>query len=126
MRNARTAKGIRMRAPFELTSLSTYRAQGRAPDLPVFLSDLGQPFAGNLTGSGALVIPLWDLQAASLLDWSPIAGLEVMLALRDPTSTNAHLFARSVKAHSPRAFYVFDWSAPWGERISAMMPTRLF
>jgi hypothetical protein len=125
MRNKKTEKGIPMRVPFELTTLGTYRAQGRAPDLPVFLSDLGQTFAGNLTDSGALVIPLWGLQAATAWDWSSIAGLEVMLALRDPTSAKACMFARSVKAHSPRALYVFDWAAPLGERISAMMPARV-
>ena len=114
-----------MRAPFELTDLAGYRAQGRAPELPVFISDFGRVFGENLTGAGSLVIPVWDLQAATTWDWSPIAGLEVLLALRDAASARARMFARALKAHSPRGLYCIDWTARPGERLSTSMAVRV-
>ena len=46
-----------------LSDLAKARGQGKAPALPVFVSDLASPFRENLAGSGAMVLPEGAAQA---------------------------------------------------------------
>ena len=110
-----------MHAPFELRQLAGLRGIGRSPELPVYLSDLGRQFADNLACCGCLVVPLRD--GAEQWDWTPIAGLEVILAFRCPASGWAREVAVAVKQSRPRWLRVIDWTAPRGERYSPVVPT---
>jgi hypothetical protein len=66
-----------------LSSLAGFRRQGRAPALPVLVTDLREPFTSA--------------------DWAKTLAL----AIRD--------------AH-PRDLTSMDWSAPYGEQRSTVMP----
>ena len=103
-----------------LSDLADVRCSGRAPALPVVVSDLGEPFAANLAGAGAWLLPVYG--EAATWDWSPLCGLDVILALRAPASAWSRELARVVREARPRRMQCIDWSAPCGERLAAMLP----
>jgi type 1 fimbria pilin len=103
-----------------LSSLAGFRRQGRAPALPVLVTDLREPFTSNLTGCGAMVIEVW--KDAHAWNWSALAGLEVILAFRDPSSDWAKGLALAIRDARPRDLTCIDWSSPMGERMSSVMP----
>ena len=67
-----------MRAPSELQLLAELRSRGQAPELPVWITN-NATMRVNLTAAGMLAIPVrsddWEL------DWSALAGLDVVLAV---------------------------------------------
>lgn len=105
----------------ELSDLGALRAQGKAPVLPVYVTDLRGPFAANMRDVGCMVIrlrpesPSWN--------WTPLAGLAVIMAFDAPASRYALDVARAIKAAQPRWLRVIDWTAPAGEQWSPVMPT---
>lgn len=103
-----------------LSDLTDVRRSGRAPALPVVVSDLGEPFAANLAGAGAWLLPVYG--EAATWDWSPLCGLDVILALRSPSSPWSRDLALTIRAARPRRLRVIDWTAPMGERLAAMLP----
>jgi hypothetical protein len=103
-----------------LSDLAAERARGRSPVLPVLVSDLGEPFAANLAGAGAWVLPVWG--DAKGWNWPPVCGLDVILALRDPGSAWSRDLALAIREARPRRLTVIDWSAPLGERLSPTLP----
>ncbi len=103
-----------------LSDLGSYRRQGRAPQLPVLVTDLREPFTSNLTGCGAMVIEVWG--KADTWNWAALAGLEVILAFRDPTSDFSRSIALAIRDAHPRELTCIDWTAPYGERLSSVMP----
>ena len=103
-----------------LPALAAARAAGVAPGLPVFVTDMGL-FARNVAGAGAWVVAV--APGADAWDWSPLAGLEVILMFNDPTTPDARRVAVTVRdVGRPRRLTVYDPSAPFGERLSAVMP----
>src|SRR5688572_13906460 len=98
---AEAAREIRMRAPSELALLAWYRSRGQAPELTAFITDLGETFVNNIREAGAPAVRAWNLEEAAMWNWSCVAGLDVILAIRDPSSLAAILFARVLKAASP-------------------------
>lgn len=106
-----------MQAPYELRLLAAYRGRGQSPQLPVFVTTMGYLFVSNIRASGAYVIPVRDIAAAPQWNWAPVAGLEVILSLH---VSNVEL-ARAVASGRPRRLRYIDWSAPLGERITAIM-----
>lgn len=106
-----------MQAPYELRQLSSYRVRGQAPQLPVFVTTFGYTFVSNLRGAGAFVIPVRDIASAPAQNWSPLSGLDVILALYQPELE----LALAIKAARPRRLRGVDWSAPLGERLSVML-----
>ena len=66
-----------MRAPSELQMLGELRASGKAPTLPVWITN-NRVLAANIARCGALAIVVvsdhWEC------DWSALAGLDVILA----------------------------------------------
>jgi hypothetical protein len=103
-----------------LSDLAVYRKQGRAPALPVFVSDIREPFKSNLTGCGCMVIEVWG--DAPQWNWSALAGLEVILALRNPSSDFSRKTALAIRDAHPRDLTSIDWSAPYGEQMSSVLP----
>jgi hypothetical protein len=97
-----------------LSDLAGLRRRGQSPALPVFVTDIGT-LAHNLREIGAMVV--WATTDAPKWDWRPVAGLEVILALgwtyRD--------LAERVKDANPRRLLAVDWSAPTGERLTAVI-----
>jgi len=107
-----------MRMPYDLYQLGEIRAQGRSPGLPVMLSAMGGEFAQNLTAVGAVVIPIWH--ESPEWDWSPLAGLAVLIVPRETPDWLWALF-QSVREARPRWVRVYDSTAPMGERITALL-----
>jgi hypothetical protein len=102
-----------------LSSLAVSRKQGRAPALPVFVTDLREPFTSNLTGCGCMVIEVWQ---GPDWNWSALAGLEVILAWRNPSSDFSRKTALAIRDARPRDLTSMDWDAPYGEQRSSVMP----
>jgi hypothetical protein len=102
-----------------LSSLAGFRRQGKAPALPVFVTDLREPFTSNLTGCGCMVIEVWQ---GPDWNWSALAGLEVILAWRNPSSDFSRKTALAIRDANPRDLTSIDWSAPYGEQMSSVMP----
>lgn len=105
----------------ELSELGALRSQGKSPQLPVYVTDLRGPFADNLRDVGCFVIRLW--RESESWDWTPVAGLEVIMAFHAPASRYALDVARAIKRARPRWLRVIDWTAPHGEQWSPIMPT---
>jgi hypothetical protein len=103
-----------------LSSLAGFRRQGKAPALPVLVTDLREPLTSNLTGCGCMVIEVWG--DAHQWNWSALAGLEVILALRNPSSDFSRKTALAIRDAHPRDLTSIDWSAPYGEQMSSVMP----
>jgi hypothetical protein len=76
-----------------LSDLRRLRSQGKAPILPVFVTD-NHIFAANMTSIGAFVVRPHDA------DWRPLSGLEVILCFRQPDDFRD--LAMSIRAARPR------------------------
>lgn len=88
----------------ELRALAELRRRGRAPELPVFVTDM-QRFQRNMDGVGALVI--WtDLN--TVRDWTPLIGLEVYVMLRNGYSDAGARLIEAVRACEPRLLWIWD------------------
>lgn len=88
-----------MRAPFELETLARLRSSGQAPVLPVWITN-NRMLGENLKRAGVLVIYVVSDHFAC--DWSPLAGLEVFLALSFADTPVGARLAIAIRNSHPR------------------------
>lgn len=87
-----------MPTPFELQALAHLRARLNSPDFPVFVTD-DWLFAAKLDDLGCLAIRV-KLAEDHACDWSPLAGLRVVLAQwRTPLATESRLASALLAAN---------------------------
>lgn len=81
--------------PIELQYLRDLRRRGQAPDLAVFITD-DWKFAGKITNEiGSMMIRVSD-GGDSDYDWSPLAGLWVILWLKRATEPQIEAFIQVI------------------------------
>lgn len=91
-----------MPTPSELQALAHLRSRLHSPDFPVFVTDDWQ-FAAKLEDLGCLAIRVRPAEDHAC-DWSPIAGLRVVLAQwRTPLAKESRL-ASALLAAKPALF----------------------
>lgn len=116
-----------MPAPFELQALAHLRSRLNSPDFPVFVTDDWQ-FAAKLDDLGCLAIRVKPAEDHEC-DWSPIAGLRVVLAQwRTPLDVESRL-ASALLAARPALFetlrrscwadVVYDADGEWTANLNA-------
>lgn len=104
--------------PYELRALADLRRQGRAPELAVFVTD-DWPWAKRLGDEvGVLAIRVCNARDHAH-DWSPLAGLWTLVALRRPASAELTDFCSAILRANPWRLTTFDgersalvWQAP--------------
>lgn len=86
--------------PFELRALQAMRRRGQAPELAVFVMD-DWPWATRLTDEvGVLSIRIRNGRDHEH-DWTPVAGLWVYLALRNPDPADLANFSAAILRANP-------------------------
>lgn len=88
-----------MPAPFELRQLADLRRLGKAPGLPVFITDNWQ-FARQIRELGALAIVPNDE-----CNWAPLAGMDVILAFPDWPENTVKM--RAIRDANPRRLRIW-------------------
>jgi hypothetical protein len=116
-----------MQTPFELQALAKLRSRLQAPRMTVFVTD-DWSFAEKLDGLGCLAIRVRPADHHEC-DWSPIAGLHVILAQwRTPLAEESRL-ASALLSAKPSLLetlrrccwgdVVFDADGQWSKDLNA-------
>lgn len=103
-----------MQIPFKLQALAALRARLRAPTMAVFVTDNWR-FSARLEALGCLAIlanPLED----HACDWSPIAGLHVILAQWKTPLADESRLASALLAAKPSLFETLRRNC-WGDVV---------
>lgn len=89
-----------MPAPFELRQLADLRRLGKAPAWPIFITDSWE-FARRMRDLGALAI-----RPNEECDWTPLAGMDVILAFPDWPENTARM--RAIRDARPRRLRLLE------------------